>query len=86
MPNESLQLMYANALLHAGKTDAAIAVLTPLSKNASNRLHFAADWYIAVAYLKADNRAAARQELEKIVAMHTQDGYLKEAKNLLQKL
>ncbi|WP_075344246.1 tetratricopeptide repeat protein [Tenacibaculum agarivorans] len=78
-------LLYSGILqLELNKNEEAIETFTTLLQ--SNTLDaYKAHWYLALSYLKLDNTASAKQELQKIVSTNSNFKY-KEAQELLEEI
>lgn len=85
VPQNSKALMYcAVSQLAINKPDAAIANLESILQSGHNLYIPAAQWYIALAYLKKNNKAKAKAMLQEIIKQDSE--YKRQAEKTLQDL
>jgi hypothetical protein len=82
--NDELFLM-ANAYLGIGESGKSIPILLKIAENSTNTHKEAAEWYLALAYLKQGNVSECSNWLAKIKA-HTKETYKDRANKLIDKL
>lgn len=84
-PNEDYLLFYCGlSNLEVGETDQAIALLKKITPAADSRFYAPAQWYLALAYLKAQDIAALRKQLEEVIS--EKGDYQPRAQKLLDEL
>ncbi|GAA4462106.1 hypothetical protein GCM10023189_38380 [Nibrella saemangeumensis] len=82
---DSVRLQEAVTALQQGRTQAAIERLTPLAQSTPGHWSASARWYLALAYLRNNQRSEAEQALNQIAAMNGHP-YQQEAKAVIRQL